>query len=95
MNYHKDDRDYYILNRQGEIDKEILVEILALAELTVPDQFPGEIDPYQFADSLEPNLDRIDKEKIPLSVAITDIDLLEYKEWGHFRLAKPPEGYLE
>jgi hypothetical protein len=95
MNYHNDDRDYYILNRQGEIDKEVLVEILALAELTVPDQFPGKIDPYQFAHEIEPNLDRIKKEKIPPMVVGNPGGLLDYKQWGHLRLKEFPEGFSE
>jgi hypothetical protein len=94
MNYSKDERDHYILDRQGEIDKEGLVEILVLAGLTVPDQFPGEIDPYQFADLIEPNLDRIDKEKIP-PLVVAHMGLLDQKLWGHFRPAKFPEGFFE
>ena len=91
----KNEPDIYIFDRQGEIEKKALTDILALAWLTLPDQFTGGIDPYHLADEIEPNLDRIDKEKIPLSVAITDINLLDYKEWGHFRLAKFPEGFFQ
>jgi hypothetical protein len=90
-----DEPDIYIFDRQGEIEKETLTEILLVASITLPDQFPGGIDPYRLADEIEPNLDRIDKEKIPLSVAITDINLLDYKKWGHFRLAKFPEGFFQ
>jgi hypothetical protein len=89
-----DEPDIYILNRQGEIEKETLTAIFIVALITLPDQF-RRIDPYHLADEIEPNLDQIDKEKIPLSVAITDINLLDYKEWGHFRLAKFPEGFFE
>jgi len=95
MNYSKDERDYYILDRQGEIDKETLVEILVLAGLTVPDQFPGEMDPDQFANSIEPNLDRIKKEKIPFMVVGNPGGLLDYKQWGHLRLKEFPEGFSE
>jgi hypothetical protein len=90
-----DEPDIYIFDRQGEIEKPKLTEILILARMTLPNQFPNGIDPYHFADEIEPNLDRIDKEKIPLSVAITDINLLDYKEWRHFRLAKFPEGFFD
>jgi hypothetical protein len=95
MKYDTDERDYYILDRQGEIEKEVLVEILALAELTVPDQFAGEIDPYQFADLIERNLDRIEKEKIPPFVVGHPGGLLDYKQWGHLRLKELPEEFFE
>ena len=90
MNYFNNEREHYILDPQGEIDKEGLVEILVLAGLTVPDQFPSEFDPYQFADLIEPNLNRIDKKKIP-PLVVTDLNLLEYNYWAHFRLVKLPK----
>jgi hypothetical protein len=91
----KEEPDIYILYQQGEIEKKTLIDIFLLARMTLPNQFSGEIDPYHLADEIEPNLDRIDKEKIPLSVVITDINLLNYKEWGHFRLVKFPEEFFE
>jgi len=93
MNNYKYEKDHYILDREGEIDKKALVEILNLAWITVPAQFPGKIDPDQYADSIEPNLDRVNKGKIP-PLVVTDLNLLDYKHWGHFRLVKLPKEYL-